>query len=198
VRGARLPRRLRAGRTTAHRRRLRARAAAGPAGGDRLPEPIFTPSTKAAHRRARREHHRATGCDCRRRALAEAERSPSPSTGAAADWARRAGDPRGHEVRARARRRRRAGAGGRGADARLLALLAGRLATARRLAAELRQAVTCATGSRRSTGTRRAPGPELPDDVAAGTAARYREAYESLTGPASPATSTRDGSATVR
>ena len=49
VRGPRLPRRLRAGRLP--RARARCAAIALPAGlhdGDRLPEPIFTPATKAA------------------------------------------------------------------------------------------------------------------------------------------------------
>ena len=41
---------------------------------------------------------------------------------------------------------------------------------------------SCATTARRSAGTRRTPGPELPDDVVAGTRARYVEAFERLTG----------------
>ena len=47
--------------------------------------------------------------------------------------------------------------------------------------AELRQAVRARLAARSSRGTRRYPGPELPRDVAEGTAARYREAYDQLT-----------------
>ena len=69
----------------------------------------------------------------------------------------------------------------RGADARLVALLAGRRAT--RPAARSRRSTssTCATGASRPAGTAPPPGPELPDDVVAGTRARYVEAFERLT-----------------
>ena len=49
-------------------------------------------------------------------------------------------------------------------------------------AAVLRQAVRPRLLPSRSAGTRPPPGPELPDDVVAGTRARYVEAFERITG----------------
>ena len=101
---------------------------------DRLPEPIFTPATKAElgdhdenvdfDRAAEIVGDRATMEELRRLSLEVYAR------GAAAR--REPGDhPGRHQVRVRARRGRPHRAGGRGADARLLALLAGRPVRAR-------------------------------------------------------------------
>ena len=74
----------------------------------------------------------------------------SPPTHAAR--ARR--DPRRHEVRVRPRRRRRAARRRRGADARLVALLAGRRLRARARRSRASTSSTCATGRPAPAGTR--------------------------------------------
>ena len=52
---------------------------------------------------------------------------------------------------------------------------------------------TCATGRPRAAGTSKPPAPAIPDDVVAGTRARYVEAYERITGePFSGVAATRD------
>ena len=145
-RGARLPDRLGLEGLPADRRGLRHRAAAGPASRRRsCREPIFTPATKAAHRRARREHqlrrrrrsivgarprragarHRAsrsTSTPPSTRASA-ASSSPTPSSSSALD-----ADGTLHADR-------------RSADARLVALLAGRHLPRGHEPAVVRQAV---------------------------------------------------------
>ena len=99
--------------------------------------------------------------------------------------------PGRHEVRVRRRRRRHAGAGGRGADARLVAVLAGRLVPHRAPARRASTSSTCATTSRRSTGTRRRPAPSCPTTCA--TAPRRATATRTSASPAptSAPTSTR-------
>ena len=109
---------------------------------DKLPEPIFTPATKAAggprreHRpRARRRARRAGAL---RRGRARLDR-PLPLRLRVRGRAR---DPdRRHEVRVRARPGGAARARRRGLHARLVALLAGRRVRARTRAALVRQAV---------------------------------------------------------
>ena len=74
----------------------------------------------------------------------------------------------------------------RGADARLVALLAGRSLRAGRRAAELRQAAAARLSRRRSRPAGgwngEAPPPPLPAEVVEATSARYLEAYRLLTG----------------
>jgi hypothetical protein len=95
---------------------------------------------------------------------------------------RRARDPAGrHEVRVRAAGRR-GGAGGRGADAGLLALLAGGPVGTRRDPAELRQAVRARLRHLDRLGQAARPRRRCPPEVVAATRARYVEAYERLTG----------------
>ena len=60
------------------------------------------------------------------------------------------------------------------ADARLLALLAGRRVRARPRPAELRQAVRARLGVGEPAGTRRRPRPAIPDDIVARTRAKLR------------------------
>ena len=153
---------------------------------DRLPEPIFTPSTKA-ERGPRREHLTST----RRPSSSARERAPSGSRDLALALYRsrrrdrRAGrdHPRRHEVRVRARSgERRAAPDRRGPDARLVALLGRRGLRAGPGPGELRQAVRPRLARDASRGTRPPPGPELPADVVAGTRARYVEAFERITG----------------
>ena len=130
---------------------------------EKLPTPIFTPSTKAEE-----GHDEAIDFDAGRRD----PRRPR-AAGAAARRLDRAvllrrrprrrarRDPRRHEVRVRPRRRRRADPRRRGADARLLALLARRRLRARPRPAELRQAVRArlGVGHRLGQGAARARGP---------------------------------------
>ena len=150
---------------------------------EQLPEPIFTPSTKA-------EVGHDEAIDFERaaelvgdRALMERVRDVSIElyTFAADARARAWGDPGGHEVRAGLRRGRRTGARRRGADAGLLALLAGRRLRAGQGPAELRQAVRARLGGRQRLGQAPA-GPAIPEDVVEGTRARYVEAYERIAG----------------
>ena len=70
----------------------------------------------------------------------------------------------------------------RGVHAGLVALLAGRRVRARAARSRPSTSSSSATTASRSAGTRPPPGPELPDDVVAGTRARYVEAFERLTG----------------
>ena len=89
--------------------------------------------------------------------------------------------PRGHEVRARHRHRRDEIARGRGAHSRLVTLLARRRVCPGTpqpsFDKQYVQDFCLSTGWDRT-----APGPELPEDVVAGTRARYVEAFERLTG----------------
>ncbi len=185
VRRARLPRRL--GLEGLRRAPAPSAASRCPPGCGRptaAAQPLFTPSTKADDR-PRREHHASSraSSSSASSATARSSRRRSRSTSARPAAALERGvHPRRHEVRVRHRQRRRARRRRRGADARLVALLARRRAT--RPAPRRRRSTSssCATGSRRRRGTRRRPAPELPDEVRDGTAARYREAYERLTG----------------
>ena len=160
------------------------RLPAGLRESDQLPEPIFTPATKA-----QTGHDENIDRDAGRRARRRRS-SSTRSSGSSlelyrfgAEHARRARDHhRRHEVRVRARRRRDARPRRRGADAGLVALLAGGRVRAGPARSRRSTSSSCATTARRSAGTRRYPGPELPDEVVAGTRARYVEAFERLTG----------------
>ncbi len=122
---------------------------------DQLPEPVFTPSTKAdeghdeniSFERRRRPHRRIAG----RQGARRLGRALSPR--------RRVGAGAGHRHRRHQVRdgpgRRRAGAVRRGADPRLVAVLARRRRDARRHPAVVRQAAGARLPRRRSTGTRR-------------------------------------------
>ena len=149
---------------------------------EKLPEPIFTPATKAeiGEHDENIDFDRAVRDDRRRRAEEELRRISIELYQHAADYARERGHHhRRHQVRVRPRRRRQIVIG-RGADARLLALLAGRRVRARPRPAVLRQAVRARLARRVGLGPR-TPAPELPDDVVANTRARYVEAYERVT-----------------
>ncbi len=148
------------------------------------------PSRSSRRRRRRTTGHdenidaRAGGRARRRRALrARSSGSRSRSTASPPDYALARGiilaDTKfefGLDADGTARARRR------GAHARLVPLLARRRVRARRRRSRRSTSSSCATTARRSAGTRRDPGPELPDDVVAGTRARYVEAFERLTG----------------
>ena len=158
-----------------------------------LPEPVFTPSTKADDRRPRREHL----LRARRSTWSAASWPSGPATSSlelyprGAEWARRARDHhRRHQVRARARRRR-AGRGRRGAHARLVAVLAGRPVGAGHHAAVVRQAAGPRLPRRRSTGTssrrprRCPPRSSRPPAPATSRPTSASPAGPSPTGPAS-------------
>ena len=151
--------------------------------GSRLPEPVFTPTTKAPlgqHDEAMTfgEVEDLVGADtaARLRELTLAVYVRGAATAAAngiivADTKLEFGrDPR-----------RRARAGRRGADLRLVAVLARRPLAAGPAAALVRQAVRP-----RLVGDpgwdRTPPGPAVPPEVVDATRARYVEAYERLTG----------------
>ena len=150
-----------------------------------LPEPIFTPSTKADV-----GHDEAIDFEgavelVGDRALTERLRDVSLAVyQAGADHAREHGiilaDTKfefGLDARRQPDARRR------GADAGLLALLAGRRVRARPRSAELRQAVRPRLGVLDRVGPQPA-GPEIPDDIVAKTRDKYVEAYERITGHA--------------
>ena len=163
---------------------------------EQLPTPIFTPSTKAedGHDEAIDFEQAAEIIGDRELAGARARRVDRALPFAADHAARARRDPGRHEVRVRPRRRRRAGRRRRGPDAGLLALLARRRLRARPRPAELRQAVRARLGSR--TGwDKTPPAPAIPDDVVAGTRARYVEAYERITGEPFDAWLDADGAA---
>ena len=151
---------------------------------EQLPEPIFTPATKA-QTGPRREHRPRRGRRARRRGALRRGRADRRSSSTASSRSTRAA--RGiiladtklefgvdDDGPARARRR--------GVHARLVALLAGRRVRARRRAAVVRQAVRARLLRDARLGQDRTPGPSCPDDVVAGTRGRYVEAFERLTG----------------
>ena len=121
---------------------------------ERLPTPVFTPSTKAEV-----GHDEAIDFDAASELVGNRELMGRVRDASielyrfAAEHARSRGvDPGRHEVRVRARRGRRARGGRRGADARQLALLARRRLRARPRAAVLRQAVRARLGGRQRLG----------------------------------------------
>ena len=166
VRRPRLPLRLGLEGIQGERRRLRDRAAGGPARVRQAAGADLHPGDQGRDRRPRRER--------RLRPRRRDRRRPGAAGGAATGLDRglparrrargRARDhPRRHQVRVRPPRRRRDRARRRGADPRLLALLAGRQLRARQDAALLRQAVRARLGQRAGLGQ---------DPAGAGAAAR--------------------------
>ena len=128
---------------------------------DRLPEPIFTPATKAQIG-PRREHHAATRrpSSSAPERFAEVERVAIELYRLAAEHALDARDHhRRHEVRARRRREGHARARRRGADARLVALLAGRHVRAGPRRRTASTSSSCATTASDRDWDKTAPGP---------------------------------------
>ena len=128
---------------------------------ERLPEPIFTPATKAAVRRARREHRlrrRSSSCSARRWPRSCARPPSRSTTSRPRTRARAASSSPTPSSSSDSTAQRRADPHRRGADAGLLALLAGRHLPGRHAARRPSTSSTCATTWRRSTGTSRRPG----------------------------------------
>ena len=158
------------------------RLPAGMQESERLPEPIFTPATKA-------EEGHDENIDRERAAelvgaenLAEAERLRSRST-ASPPTGRASGGSSSPTRSSSSASTRTAGSCSATRCARPTRRASGPPTSTRPAAASRRStSSSCATTASRSAGTRRAPGPELPDDVVAGTRARYVEAFELLTG----------------
>ena len=132
------------------------RCRAGLKNASRLPAPIFTPATKAEA--GEHDENIVVRAHGRR---SSARRSPSAvrevSLAAVQRGGRLCADQghhhRRHQVRVRPRRRRHADADGRGADARLVALLAGRELRARAPTRRATTSSSCATGSSRCAST---------------------------------------------
>ena len=156
---------------------------------DQLPEPIFTPSTKAeiGDHDENVSFDRAAEILGDRALLEELSRVSIEVYKRGAEQAARARDPpRRHQVRVRQRRRRRGRPRRRGADPGLLALLAGRLLGARQDAPLLRQAVRARLGdrpglgqkaagagaARRTWSSRRGPNTSRPTSGSPGRASR--------------------------
>jgi hypothetical protein len=122
---------------------------------DRLPEPIFTPSTKAALG----AHDENVSFDAYRPADrsrvggAGAGGEPAPVPGSGGLRLGAGHHHRRHQVRVRAGRAGSAGADGRGADAGLLAVLAGGSVPTQRQSAQLSTSSSCATTWKRWIGT---------------------------------------------
>ena len=152
---------------------------------DQLPEPIFTPATKAeiGDHDENVDFERAVELVGDRPLMEELRGSRSSSTSTPRDYAAERGiiiaDTKfefGASPGRRGRARRR------GPDARLVALLARRRLRARPRRSPRSTSSTCATGSTQSGWDHTPPGPELPDEVVANTRAKYVEAYERITG----------------
>ena len=141
-----------------------------------LPEPIFTPSTKADDRPRRGDRlRRARPSWSASAELAERLRDVSIAVySAIAEHALRARrDPGRHEVRVRARRAT-ACCGSATRSARPTPRASGRPTSTSPGAASRRStSSTCATGPPARAGTRRPPAPAIPDDVVAQTRERY-------------------------
>ena len=150
---------------------------------DRLPEPIFTPSTKATEGHDENiDRERAAELVGQER-FDEVERHLDRALRLRLRVRGRARDPdRRHEVRVRARRRRASSCSAT-RRSRPTPRASGRPTSTRPGGAQPsfdKQFVRdyCETLGWDKT----APGPELPDEVVAGTRARYVEAFERLTG----------------
>ena len=159
---------------------------------DRLPEPIFTPATKAqsghdiniseedaAELVGRRVLDRVR--ELTLRLYAEGAAHAESCGIIVADTKFEFG------LRAGRRRRRPAGRGShhpdrRGADARLVALLAAGHLRTRAARSRASTSSSCATTSSGSAGTSSRRCPSLPDDVVAKTREKYVEAFRRLTG----------------
>ena len=149
---------------------------------ERLPEPVFTPSTKAVTGHDENISFEAA-VDARRSRTGRG--SPSHQPGCLPAGSRAGRGPghhhRRHQVRA-GPDRRAAGHLRRGPDARLVTLLAGGPVGAGPDAAGVRQAAACGTGWRQPGWDKTPPPPALPAEVVQATRDRYVEAYERLTG----------------
>ena len=150
---------------------------------DRLPAPIFTPATKASegHDENIDEEQAAELCGADLYRVGEGGLARAVPIRLRARRGAR-DHPRRHEVRARPRAGRRARARRRGADAGLVPLLARSTGTSRASRSRRSTSSSRATGASETGWDKTPPGPELPDDVVAGTRARYVEAFERLTG----------------
>ena len=148
-----------------------------------LPEAVFTPSTKADVG----DHDENISFDAAAALVGDALAAKLRRRVARPVPPRRRLGPRArhhhrrHQVRA-GPDRRRARAVRRGADARLVPLLAHRRVASRAPPRRRSTSSRSATTSTGSTGTRRPPPPALPHEVVAATSDRYVEAYERITG----------------
>ena len=149
---------------------------------DQLPEPIFTPTTKADGR-PRREHHLRPGAGDGRpgRAHVRGCATASPSTTTRAAYARERGIIIADTKFEFGVLRRRAHPHRRGADARLVALLAASDYRAGRRRRPASTSSTCATGSTEIGWNKEPPAPALPPDVVQKTSEKYLEALRRLT-----------------
>ena len=149
---------------------------------DKLPEPIFTPATKAqtGHDENISFEHvlRLIGEDLAQAAARSHARHLHARRGLRGDQGHH---HRRHQVRVRLRGRR-TGAGRRSADARFFALLAGGDLQAGRRRSSPSTSSSCATTWNRFTGTSSRRRRRLPEEVAAKTGEKYRQAYQVLTG----------------
>ena len=167
---------------------------AGLVESDRLPEPIFTPTTKAAA-----GHDLPLTPDETRDLVGDGPRRAAEGADAHDLRTRRGGrarardHPRRHEVRVRVRGRR-AAPDRRGVHAGLVAVLAGRRVPAGRAAAVVRQAVRARLAGFDRLGPRAAGPGAAGRRGRADRIATYREAYERLTGEAVRRLPARDGS----
>ena len=151
----------------------------------RLPEPIFTPATKAelGEHDENIDFDRAAEIIGDRPLMEELRRVSIEIYRRAADHAARARHHRRrHQVRVRQQRRSRGGPRRRGADPRLLALLAGRRLRARPLPGLLRQAVRARLLGLGRLGPHRRRDRSCPTRSSQNTRAKYVEAYEKITG----------------
>ena len=159
--------------------------AAGLVESDRLPEPIFTPSTKAEIGLHDENMSFERMVEIIGTEAAEELRTKSLAVYSAARD--HAASPWHHHRRHQVRvwhDRRADHAGRRSADARFEPLLARGELRARKRAAELRQAVRSRLADRRAAGTRIPPAPALPPEVIEQTSKMYIQAYELVTGRA--------------
>ena len=132
----------------------------GLAESDKLPEPIFTPTTKATEGHDEALTPRAGGRTRRAGAVRRAEPDLDPALQDRGRGRRGQGDHhRRHEVRAGCRRGGPDRPGRRDLHARLVALLAGRRVHARGARRRRSTSSSCATTPSRSAGTRHRPGP---------------------------------------
>ena len=155
---------------------------------EQLPEPIFTPATKAEIGHDDEHLVRARCADSSAGALAEATRASAASTSTPRRRASRSSRESSSPTRSSnsAWLGRRADPDRRSADARQLALLAGRPVSAGPVTAVVRQAVRARLAGNDRGWDKNSPPPALPTDVVRTTRAKYIEAFERLTGEEFP------------
>ena len=151
---------------------------------DRLPEPIYTPSTKAEEGHDEAIDFEATVELAGSRELAERLRDTTLAVyeAVAAHALERGVILADTKFEFGLDDGRRAGARRRGLHAGLLALLAGRPVRAGQGPADRSTSSTCATGPPGTGWDKTPPAPAIPDDVVAATRERYVTAYERLAG----------------